>query len=272
MKTKIKALSILMMMSTLGAHAQGGQNSGDAFLWSTLIILGVLIFALVVMIFMFGDYVYMEYKNSNSRMPWYVSLFGMIRGDFSWVAGETRDVIIEGHDYDGIEEFDNDLPQWWKVGFYITIIFGVGYLLNYHVLNTGNLQEEEFEIAMAKASEMYADVDLVYENAVEDEALLAGIMPEFEKNCGACHTKSGGGNTGPNLTDKYWIYGGDVNTLYETIKYGRKGESVMPAQGAKYSNEQIYHLASYIISLQGSNPEGALDPLETETVIYPEEK
>lgn len=74
------------------------------------------------------------------------------------------------------------------------------------------------------------------------------------------------------MTDKYWIYGGDVNTLYETIKFGRKGEGLMPAQGTRFSNEQIYSLASYIMSLRGSNPANPLPRKDTENIVFPEEK
>ena len=52
---------------------------------------------------------------------------------------KERDIMFE-HSYDGIQELDNDLPPWWKYGFYLTIIWAVLYLFSYHVIHTGKLQ------------------------------------------------------------------------------------------------------------------------------------
>ena len=59
--------------------------------------------------------------------------------------------IIHGHEYDGIQELDNDLPRWWLNGFYFTIIFAVVYLLYYHFSGTGPSPEQEFLTEMAEA-------------------------------------------------------------------------------------------------------------------------
>jgi mono/diheme cytochrome c family protein len=48
------------------------------------------------------------------------------------------------HEYDGIEEYDNQLPGWWKNLFYITIVLGIGYLLHFHVFGTGDLPSTEY--------------------------------------------------------------------------------------------------------------------------------
>ncbi len=53
------------------------------------------------------------------------------------------DELLE-HDFDGIREYDNDLPGWWKALFYATIVFAVVYLMHYHVLGTGDLQRAEY--------------------------------------------------------------------------------------------------------------------------------
>ncbi len=48
------------------------------------------------------------------------------------------------HEYDGIQELDNDLPPWWLWLFYLTIIFGVVYMIHYHVTGTGDLSNVEY--------------------------------------------------------------------------------------------------------------------------------
>jgi cytochrome c oxidase cbb3-type subunit 3 len=66
------------------------------------------------------------------------------------VAIEEEDSILLDHDYDGIKELDNNLPPWWKYGFYLTIVVAIVYLFNFHVLGTGDLQGKEYEKEMLK--------------------------------------------------------------------------------------------------------------------------
>ena len=97
-----------------------------------------------------------------------------------------------------------------------------------------------------------------------DATSLANGKAKFETLCVACHAATGGSTqnplgVGPNLTDEYWIHGGGINNIFKTIKYG------VPAKGmisweAQLSPVQIQEVASYIISLQGSNPENAREP------------
>lgn len=66
------------------------------------------------------------------------------------VAVEEEESIMLDHDYDGIRELDNNLPPWWKYGFYLTIVVAVIYLINFHVLGTGDLQLKEYEKKLLK--------------------------------------------------------------------------------------------------------------------------
>lgn len=54
-----------------------------------------------------------------------------------------RDILLD-HDYDGIQELDNDLPPWWLKMFYVTIVFGVIYLIYYHFSGWGLTSSEEY--------------------------------------------------------------------------------------------------------------------------------
>ena len=144
------------------------------------------------------------------------------------VAIEDEDTILLDHDYDGIKELDNDLPPWWKYGFYITIVWAVGYLAVYHVFKVGDLQEAEYvaeikqqekEVAAYKA----LNPDLVTEETVTlltEGSDLAKGKQVFEANCVACHASNGGGGIGPNLTDKNWIYNGDIKGVFHTVSEG----------------------------------------------------
>lgn len=63
------------------------------------------------------------------------------------MARQSKDVLID-HDYDGIQELDNDLPSWLMYLFYVTIVFAAGYLLYYHVFGVGPTSAEEYQQAM----------------------------------------------------------------------------------------------------------------------------
>jgi cytochrome c oxidase cbb3-type subunit 3 len=176
---------------------------------------------------------------------------------------EEADITLD-HNYDGIRELDNDLPPWWKYGFYLTILFAVIYLLHFHVINTGKLQKAEYEDQLTEAQlklEIYKKnaANLVDENnaiVLTDEASLASGKSIFIDNCAACHGKIGEGGVGPNLTDDYWIHDGGIKDIFKTIKYGwpEKGmKSWQQDLGAK----QIHEVASFIKSLKGTNPANA---------------
>jgi cytochrome c oxidase cbb3-type subunit III len=82
----------------------------------------------------------------------------------------------------------------------------------------------------------------------------------FTKNCIACHGANGEGNmVGPNLTDKFWLHGGSINNVFRTITLGVP-EKGMQAWGKNFASADIKNLASYVLSLQGSNPANGKAP------------
>jgi cytochrome c oxidase cbb3-type subunit 3 len=179
-----------------------------------------------------------------------------------------------GHDYDGIRELDNRLPPWWLYGFYCCILFAVIYLYRFHVAHTAPLPKEELQIAMniaAAEKEAYLKnaANNVNENTVTyltDPASLEDGKKIFTTICMACHQADGGGNVGPNLTDKYWLHGGSIKDIFKTIKYGWP-EKGMKSWEDDYSPLQIAHIASYVKSLQGTKP---AKPKEPQGTLYEE--
>lgn len=178
---------------------------------------------------------------------------------------KEADVLLD-HDYDGIRELDNSLPPWWKYGFYITIVVGMTYLLNFHVFGFGKNPDEEYTAEMEKAKIEKEIYESKNKNKVDENnvpmADAAGIKEGeamFEANCVACHLKGGAGNVGPNLTDDYWLHKGSLNDIYHTIKMGYPDKG-MQAWNTKFNDKEISLLASYVRSLHGSNPPGAKAP------------
>lgn len=170
-----------------------------------------------------------------------------------------KDILMD-HEYDGIRELDNNLPPWWKWGFYATIVFAVIYLSVYHVFQVADLQIAEFDRSNAEAEIAIAAYKKEQNlNVDENTAVLmmdAGDIKEgkslFAQNCVSCHGPDGGGGIGVNLSDNYWIYGNDIKNVFSTIKYG--ANNGMRSWNDDFNGVQIQQLASYIIiSLQGTN-------------------
>lgn len=181
------------------------------------------------------------------------------------VSLEKEADILMDHDYDGIKELDNDLPPWWKYGFYATIVFSFIYLIHYHVTSTGDLQTAEYNksIEAAKiAKEEYTklsanNVDETSVTMLEDKAKIAEGENIFKSTCAPCHGNLGEGNQiGPNLTDDYWIHGGSIKDIFKTIKYGYPDKGMQSWQ-TQYSPAEIQMLASYIKSIRGTTPPNA---------------
>ena len=180
---------------------------------------------------------------------------------------EEEHKILMDHEYDGIRELDNNLPPWWVWGFYFTIGFAVVYLLNYHVFGTSDLQIEAYNKEMKRAdAEVQAYLKKQAMNVTEDNvtilddpsALSAG-KTIFKDNCVLCHSENGEGiaGSGPNLTDKSWIYGYDIKDVFTTIKYGRPGG--MPEHETKLNPIQLQQVSSYVLQLpekKGVEPKG----------------
>lgn len=187
---------------------------------------------------------------------------------------KETDIMLD-HNYDGIRELDNDLPPWWKYGFYLTIVISVIYLIHYHVSNTGKLQRAEYEDQLAQAkidAEEYRkkSSNLIDENNVTlliDKESLASGQNIYMDNCSACHGREGQGGVGPNLTDDYWLHNGGIKDIFKTIKFGQP-EKGMKAWQQDLSAKQIHEVSSYIKSLRGSNP---ANPKEAQGELYKEE-
>jgi cytochrome c oxidase cbb3-type subunit 3 len=180
---------------------------------------------------------------------------------------ENEEDILLNHDYDGIQELDNELPPWWVWLFYITIFFTFAYFIRFYVMD-GPDQAKEYEIEMVQAKldvEEYLKntPDLVDNENVEvltDATSLEAGKKIFLANCAACHTADGGGMIGPNLTDEYWILGGGIKNVFHTVTNGGRPGKGMIAWKNSFRPTQIQQVASYVLSLQGTTPNNPKAP------------
>lgn len=189
-----------------------------------------------------------------------------------------------GHSFDGIEELNNQLPRWWTILFYLTMVWGVIYLIlypglgsfqgvlgwksaNLHVLSLeesrtllredideGRLNEYAMQIKISEerfdpifAEYAKVPVELLASN---EEALQVGKRL-YIQNCAQCHGSDARGQRGgfPNLTDNDWLYGGSGEKIKETLIKGRIG--VMPGWLAPFGEQGVDEVVAYTLSLSG---------------------
>lgn len=179
---------------------------------------------------------------------------------------QERELLME-HTYDGIAELDNPTPPWFMYLFYSTIIFGLIYGAYYHVYQDGNIQETEYKTEVATAEKAREAYMKQFANSVNEDNVTASTAAKdltegsqiYTTNCVACHGDKGQGGVGPNLTDKFWIHGGRIKDLFKTITHGIP-EKGMIAWEKTLNPLQVQKVASFILTLQGSNPPGAKEP------------
>ena len=190
---------------------------------------------------------------------------------------ETSGVETTGHNWDGIKELDNPMPRWWLWTFYATIIWSLGYILYYPAIPLiegstmgisgetvrGNLKQELVVAKDAKAEILAQISSSELQEIRSDENMfrfaLAGGESAYKVYCSQCHGSGGQGAPGfPNLNDDDWLWGGDLDAIYTSIKHGIRNDedddsrdSLMPAFGADevLEREQIIAVTQYVLSV-----------------------
>lgn len=262
MKKFIMLIIVLLLITvpTMAQTTDPGSELGMIMTVSFLVfVLATLMFILVIMGGDVDPIAEMYYKIKNYIVP---------------PKTETEAAQDLGDDFDGIRELDNRIPPWFNYLFLATIIFAVVYMLDYHVFNISPLMEAEY-MAEVQAAEIQKKIALAADGTIDENALtpltdevsLKFGAETFQKYCISCHGPQGGGLVGPNLTDKYWIHGGGIKNVYNTIKMGVPAKGMISWQ-LVFTQKQIQQIASYVLSLQGTNPPGGKSP-EGELYVEP---
>jgi len=163
-----------------------------------------------------------------------------------------------GHDYDGIHELDNRLPNWWLFTLFGAIVFGAGYWFYYHAFEGRGLlvdlrAEEAEQARKAAASAPVTDELLV--KLSHDPKTMTGAKSLFITTCAICHGADGEGKIGPNLTDDNWIHGNKPSDIYKTVSGGVASKG-MPSWEPALGHEKVTWLAAYVESLRGKHLAG----------------
>ena len=165
--------------------------------------------------------------------------------------------------YDGIQEYDNDLPRWWVWLFYLTGVYALIYVVAYYgfgvqipplphepasTLVAGNVPAPSAPAAADEAQSMRAKL--------KDATVLAKGSEIYTGKCAPCHGAQGGGIIGPNLTDDNWVHGGTLVQIKHVIENGVVEKGMMAWKGM-LSQDDLQAVTVYIRSLRGTNPPGA---------------
>ncbi len=168
-----------------------------------------------------------------------------------------------GHVWDeDLEEYNNPLPLWWLNMFYITIVFGIVYLILYPGLGSfegvlGWSSKSAYESEVSAAEQEFAPIFKQY--AAEDiealaknsEAMRTGERL-FANYCATCHGSDARGAIGfPNLRDRDWLYGGEPEQIKSSILNGRRG--MMPGWLAPLGEEGVKNVTEFVLSLSRKN-------------------
>ncbi|MGZ3931112.1 MAG: cbb3-type cytochrome c oxidase N-terminal domain-containing protein [Bacteroidia bacterium] len=258
---------LILLFSLFSFSAGAGNNAvadswliGGLDMFTFYFMVTIIVIELIVMVSLLRTIRYLLGSGSAEKPKTAARQSVILKKLTAAIAIEEEEEIMLSHNYDGIRELDNDLPPWWKYGFYLTIVVAVVYLIHYHVIHTGDLQVTEYNKEVEKGKQEVAEYMKNASNNVDETTvkMLEGADLEsgkgiFISTCAACHGKLGEGGVGPNLTDEYWLHGGSLQDIFKTIKYG------WPDKGMKSWKEdlspvQMAQVASYIRTLKGTLP------------------
>ena len=203
-------------------------------------------------------------------------------GEYDQVTGKTT----TGHEWDGIKELNTPLPRWWVWTFYATIIWSLGYFVVYPAWPMvdgytrglfGYSSRAELAVDLAKldtqrGAKMAALATASLADIEKDPQMLALARAKgkvvFGDNCAACHGSGATGSKGfPNLNDDDWLWGGTLEQIEQTIKYGARSDNAEGHQGNMLSfgkdgtltKDQIVQVANYVRSLSGLSTRQGVD-------------
>lgn len=184
-------------------------------------------------------------------------------------AGHDSGVPLRDHTFDGIQEFDNKLPNWWLWTFWIACIFSIFYWMWAHGLGLAPTDREDLVAELERRAEAQEQVDVSREAllvAAADPEILAKGKQLFSENCFSCHgyeansapIAEGVQMLGPNLTDDYWLHGGHPEQIHNTILNGVPIKGMSP--WGQLGPAGVRNVAAFVISVRGTNVEGGKEP------------
>ncbi len=176
-------------------------------------------------------------------------------------ANEPVDAL-RAHEFDGIQEYDNKLPNWWLWILYGSIVFALAYWIVFHTLHVRDLPRERFQKEMVAAAQ--AQLERMAAGGVTNESLtLMSTIPAtvaegrqiFVQYCVVCHGDKGQGMVGPNLTDNFWLHGSQPMDNYKVVTEGVPAKG-MAAWGNQLGPKRVQTVVAYVLTLRNTDVPG----------------
>ncbi len=250
-------MGIFLLLASSPLYAEDGSH--DTLSTVIQVMIAITVFFVIIVLWLV-----MVYSEKNDAEGSGLKKFF---GSKKPVSVEEEEKLLLDHEYDGIRELNNRIPPWFNAILYGTVVWAAAYMIYYHVIGSGNVQEEEYaeemRVAAMQHEALASSGALIDENTVtitNDVADLNKGKEIFDKNCAACHGVDGGGIVGPNLTDNYWIHGNDIKDLFKVVKYGVAAKG-MPTWEKQLTPKDIQDVTSYIlVKLHGTKPANGKAP------------
>jgi cytochrome c oxidase cbb3-type subunit 3 len=183
---------------------------------------------------------------------------------------------LRPHVFDGIQEYDQRLPNWWLFTFYITIVWFVIYWFLYYQLgwfhtDHENVTAEIGRIQAAKAKELEAMLTTLDDKVIWEWAGNGQIVSEgkatYNKYCFTCHapdltaTLNGVKLPGLPLHDKDWKYGNSPMSMFRMVSKGSPDKTApvqMPPWEQVLGPADIAKVVAFVASHHDRNDPGKI--------------
>jgi cytochrome c oxidase cbb3-type subunit III len=189
-----------------------------------------------------------------------------------------------GHEWDGITELNTRVPRaiWWFIGIthvwalIIWILLPTWPLINTYtkgilgIDDQVRVREQVAELRLARADWVDAIEQRSFDEIRADPRLMEIVAQTgpvlFTDNCSGCHGAEAQGGPGfPSLTDLDWLWGGDEDTIMETLRVGinaphpetRVAQMMAFGRDGILTREDVRTVVDYVMSLSGG---GDVDP------------
>lgn len=178
---------------------------------------------------------------------------------------------LRPHTYDGIQEYDKRLPNWWLYTLYGTIVFWIVYWFAHEIAHIvpSDGAKVDAEMSRIAAAKMASSIDITNDDTfweMSQNAVFTNSGKQtYDSLCMQCHLTSMRGKSenpaavGPDLTDKAWVHGGTPKEIYHSVSQGVLAKG-MPAWEPVLGQKKTAEVVAYILSRHQKGEEITIEP------------
>lgn len=171
----------------------------------------------------------------------------------------SENAPVREHDFDGIQEFDNPMPNWWLVILFSSIVYAFVYWGVLHRYTEETDPGKALITRMERATQEAAKAAGVLSDPIlwsmsRDDAVVKAGREVYLASCAQCHLPDLAGAIGPNLKDKNWIHGEHPMEILKVITEGFAIKG-MPTWGPVLGRQKISEVVAFILSFHQPPPE-----------------